>query len=126
MAAIDPREHGEKACDGSIRRAFDFLGKRWSGVILGTLMNGAAGFAELKRAIDGISDSVLSDRLVELADADLVRRTVDPGPPVTVTTLTVSGSGRPKHVVVVDTIGRAANGKVDYRRLEDLAVERLG
>ena len=94
MAAIDPPVLGEKACDGSIRRAFDFLGKRWSGVILGTLMNGAAGFAELKRTIDGISDSVLSDRLVELADADLVRRTVDPGPPVTVSyELTEAGQG---------------------------------
>jgi acyl-CoA synthetase (AMP-forming)/AMP-acid ligase II len=31
----------------------------------------------------------------------------------------------PHNVVVVDTIGRAANGKVDYRRLKELAVERL-
>jgi acyl-CoA synthetase (AMP-forming)/AMP-acid ligase II len=31
----------------------------------------------------------------------------------------------PRHVVIVDTIGRAANGKVDYRRLKDLAVTRL-
>ena len=32
----------------------------------------------------------------------------------------------PKHVVVVDTIGRAANAKVDYKRLKALAIERLG
>ncbi len=31
----------------------------------------------------------------------------------------------PRHVVVVDTIGRAANGKVDYKRLKELAIERL-
>ena len=31
----------------------------------------------------------------------------------------------PRHVVIVDTIGRAANGKVDYKRLKDLAVARL-
>ena len=31
----------------------------------------------------------------------------------------------PHHVVVVDTIGRAPNGKVDYRRLKDLAAERV-
>jgi hypothetical protein len=31
-----------------------------------------------------------------------------------------------KPVVVVDTIGRAANGKVDYKRLEGEAQERLG
>ncbi len=32
----------------------------------------------------------------------------------------------PRRLVIVDTIGRAANGKVDYRRLTALAVERLG
>ncbi|MCU1374200.1 MAG: fatty-acid--CoA ligase [Actinomycetia bacterium] len=31
----------------------------------------------------------------------------------------------PHNVVVVDTIGRAPNGKVDYRRLKELAIERL-
>jgi fatty-acyl-CoA synthase len=32
----------------------------------------------------------------------------------------------PKHVVVVDTIGRAPNAKVDYKRLKALAAERVG
>jgi fatty-acyl-CoA synthase len=32
----------------------------------------------------------------------------------------------PRHVIVVDTIGRAPNGKVDYKRLKALAAERLG
>ncbi len=32
----------------------------------------------------------------------------------------------PKHIVVVDTIGRAANGKVDYKRLRGEATESLG
>jgi hypothetical protein len=27
---------------------------------------------------------------------------------------------------VVDTIGRAPNGKVDYKRLKGVAIERLG
>jgi acyl-CoA synthetase (AMP-forming)/AMP-acid ligase II len=31
----------------------------------------------------------------------------------------------PRHLVVVDTIGRAPNGKVDYRRLKRTALERL-
>jgi 3-oxocholest-4-en-26-oate---CoA ligase len=31
----------------------------------------------------------------------------------------------PKHVVVVDTIGRAPNAKVDYKRLKALAAERV-
>jgi fatty-acyl-CoA synthase len=32
----------------------------------------------------------------------------------------------PRHLVVVDTIGRAPNGKVDYKRLKGVALDRLG
>jgi DNA-binding HxlR family transcriptional regulator len=53
-------------------------------VLLGALRNGAAGFRELSRATDGISDSVLSDRLSDLAAAGLITRTVDEGPPLAV------------------------------------------
>src|SRR5918992_5490884 len=67
-----------------LARAFRFLGKRWNAVVLGHLSAGPAGFRELSRAIDGISDSVLSDRLAGLAAGGLITRTVDEGPPVTV------------------------------------------
>ena len=70
--------------DAALARAFTLLGKRWTGVVLGSLRPGPAGFRELARAIDGVSDSVLSDRLAELTDSGLISRTVDPGPPVTV------------------------------------------
>jgi len=66
-------------------RAFDLLGKRWTGVVLGTLRGGPVGFRALARAIDGISDSVLSDRLAELTAARLVVRRVREGPPLSVT-----------------------------------------
>jgi DNA-binding HxlR family transcriptional regulator len=83
----------ERACDAALARAFSFLGKRWNGVLLGTLISGPAGFAELKRAIAGISDSVLSERLTELTAAKLVQRSVDEGPPITVSyTLTPAGN----------------------------------
>lgn len=83
--------HEPRACDAALARAFEFLGKRWNGVLLGTLIQGPAGFAELRRGL-GISDSVLSDRLVELARAGLVARTVDAGPPVAVSyALTANG-----------------------------------
>jgi DNA-binding HxlR family transcriptional regulator len=67
-----------------LARAFRFLGKRWNAVVLGRLSAGAAGFRELSRAIDGISDSVLSDRLADLAQGGLITRTVDEGPPLAV------------------------------------------
>jgi DNA-binding HxlR family transcriptional regulator len=76
--------HESRACDAALARAFGFLGKRWNGVILGTLLTGPAGFSELRRAVHGISDSVLSERLAELGRAGLVQRSVDEGPPVAV------------------------------------------
>jgi DNA-binding HxlR family transcriptional regulator len=80
-------------CDKALALAFGFLGKRWNGIILGTLMEGTATFSELRRGVAGISDSVLSERLSELSAAGLVSRTVDDGPPVAVAyALTESGT----------------------------------
>ena len=51
-------------------------------MILGTLSTGPAGFAELRRGVGTITDSVLSDRLTELTEGGLVRRVVtDSRPP---------------------------------------------
>lgn len=63
-------------CDAALAAAFGVLGKRWNGIVIGTLATGSAGFAELRRAIGGITDSMLSDRLTELSDAGIVERTV--------------------------------------------------
>ena len=89
-AHLDPEACGR--ADGALVRAFDVLGKRWTGVLLGTLSGGPTGFRALARAVEGISDSMLSDRLGELTDAGLVTRTVSDGPPLSVTyALTESG-----------------------------------
>jgi len=84
MGARVVQAHEPRVCDAALARAFAFLGKRWNGVILGTRTNGPAGFAEPRRTLGGISDSVLSERLTELAGAGLVQRTVADGPPVSV------------------------------------------
>jgi DNA-binding HxlR family transcriptional regulator len=92
MATDRDEAHEPRACDAALTRAFGFLGKRWNGVILGTLTLGPAGFSELRRAVAGISDSVLSERLAELCGAGLVLRSVNEGPPVAVSyTLTPAG-----------------------------------
>jgi DNA-binding HxlR family transcriptional regulator len=70
--------------DAALARAFEFLGKRWNAMVLGNLSTGPAGFRELSRATDGISDSVLAERLSDLTAAGLVTRTVEPGPPLSV------------------------------------------
>jgi DNA-binding HxlR family transcriptional regulator len=79
--------------DAALARAFELLGKRWTGVVLGTLSGGPTGFRALARAVEGISDSVLSDRLGELTDAGLVSRTVAEGPPLSVT-YALTGAGQ--------------------------------
>jgi DNA-binding HxlR family transcriptional regulator len=84
-AVAERAEHVAGQCDTALTRAFEFLGKRWNGVILGTLAEGPAGFSAICRSIDGISDSMLSRRLSELAEAGLVQRFVEQGPPVSVT-----------------------------------------
>jgi DNA-binding HxlR family transcriptional regulator len=91
-AADAATAHTPLACDAALSRAFTFLGKRWNGMLLGSLAGGAAGFADLKRGL-GISDSMLSDRLAELTRAGLVARAVEEGPPLSVTySLTEAGT----------------------------------
>src|SRR5438445_5861118 len=75
------QEHARE-CDERLTQAFALLGKRWSGVILGLLLQGPTRFAVLARTIPGISERMLSDRLNELARAGLIDRTVLDGPPL--------------------------------------------
>ncbi len=83
-----------RTCDKALTAAFAVLGRRWNGVLLGTLGDGPAGFVELRRAVGGISDSVLSERLTELMRLGLVHREVHDGPPLATTyQLTEVGHG---------------------------------
>ncbi|WP_344600560.1 helix-turn-helix domain-containing protein [Streptomyces glaucus] len=75
---------GCKRVDGGITRVFQLLGKRWTGPIVSVLTGGPAYFVDLRRAIPGISERMLSDRLTELAAAGLVVREVAEGPPLRV------------------------------------------
>jgi DNA-binding HxlR family transcriptional regulator len=105
----DPVEDAQQclSADATLTRAFDLLGKRWTGVLLATLRGGVVGFRVLSRAIPGISDSVLSDRLSELSDAGLIVRTVKDGPPVSVSyTLTEAGQAL---LPALEQIGRWAD-----------------
>ncbi|WP_154795379.1 winged helix-turn-helix transcriptional regulator [Occultella kanbiaonis] len=88
--SADAHTHAE--CDTGVRRAFDLLGKRWSGPILSVLRNGPMKFSELRRAVGPITDSVLADRLVDLADFGVVVRSETDGrPPQIAYALTARG-----------------------------------
>ncbi|MEU9208804.1 helix-turn-helix domain-containing protein [Streptomyces sp. NPDC048415] len=79
--------HDAGACqkvDDGMTRVFQLLGKRWTGLIVAVLLQRPVHFAELRRAIPGISERMLSDRLTELGAAGIVVREVDEGPPLRV------------------------------------------
>jgi DNA-binding HxlR family transcriptional regulator len=83
----DDRGHNEAACrqvDVGLTLVFQLFGKRWTGLIVAALLRGPVHFTELRRAISGISERMLSDRLAELGRAGLVVREVDEGPPLRV------------------------------------------
>ena len=79
-----PEDNDVSVCDGGITLAFSVLGKRWNGMILSVLGNGSASFVGVRKAVSGISDTVLAERLVDLVEAGLVTRSVLDGPPVSV------------------------------------------
>ncbi len=79
MAAVPTTPRPGRPVRGSprgrpIMAALDLLGRRWSLRILWELRDGPLGFRALQQACDGMSSSVLGDRLRELVDAGLVGR----------------------------------------------------
>jgi len=64
--------------------AIELIGKRWTGAIVCTLTERSMRYAELGKAIPGLSDRLLSQRLRELEEEGLVEREVEAGTPVRV------------------------------------------
>jgi DNA-binding HxlR family transcriptional regulator len=62
-----------------IMALFDLLGRRWTLRLLWELRNGPESFRALQGRCDGMSPSVLNQRLGELRDAGVVGRVADKG-----------------------------------------------
>jgi DNA-binding HxlR family transcriptional regulator len=74
--------------------AIELIGKRWTGAIVCALTERPMRFGELGKAVPGLSDRLLSQRLRELEEEGLVEREVEAGSPVRVTySLTAVGRG---------------------------------
>jgi DNA-binding HxlR family transcriptional regulator len=67
-------------CCPDLRATFDLLGKRWTALILDVLAARPAHFCEIHRAIPGLSDRLLAERLRELGAAGVVCRAGGAGP----------------------------------------------
>lgn len=107
---MPPTQSELNTCDAAVTLAFSVLGKRWNGMLVATLGAGPSSFVALRRAVSGISDTVLSDRLAELADTGLVARTVDAGPPIAVSYALTPGGER--LLPILDQLGAWASANL--------------
>ena len=78
-----PRQREEKrryddAC--GIAHALELIGERWAPLVLRELMYGPRRFSEIRTDLPGISANVLTQRLAELEQRRLVRKTRLPPP----------------------------------------------
>ena len=75
---------GSSGLCARFHKAVELIGRRWSGAIIQILLQGPSRYAELRAAIPDITDRMLSERLRELEDEQIVARTVVPETPVRV------------------------------------------
>jgi len=69
----------------SLRDALDVVSGKWKLMILVALATGHQRFRDIERSVPGISSKVLAKELKDLEQHQLIRRTVQEGPPVLVT-----------------------------------------
>jgi len=62
--------------------AFELLGKRWTGLIIKTLLNGQNRFSDIASAIPNMSARMLTERFKELETEGIIIRKVYPETPV--------------------------------------------
>lgn len=82
-ARTSTSEAGSGVCP-HFHAAIELIGKRWTGAIVCALTEQPLRFGELAKAVPGLSDRLLSQRLRELEEAGVVGREVEPATPVRV------------------------------------------
>jgi DNA-binding HxlR family transcriptional regulator len=92
VSSTEVQEESAGAVCPHFHHAIELIGKRWTGAIVIALTAGPMRYAELGKAVPGLSDRLLSQRLRELEEEGLVERQVEAGAPVRVTySLTEAG-----------------------------------
>jgi DNA-binding HxlR family transcriptional regulator len=100
------KKHLPELCP-TFHSAIELIGRRWTGAIVYVLLRSRCRFAQIREAVPGITDRMLSERLQELEEQRIVERTVIPETPVRVEySLTKKGRDLAK---VVDAIGEWAH-----------------
>ena len=77
--------------------AFELLGKRWTGLIIRSLLNGSKRFSDVQEIIPALSARVLTERFKELEEQGIITRNVYAEMPVRIEyELTEKGKGLEK------------------------------
>jgi len=84
MEGVSSQERSAGAVCPHFHHAIELIGKRWTGAIVCALTERPMRYAELGKAVPGLSDRLLSQRLRELEEEGLVQRKVEAGTPVRV------------------------------------------
>jgi DNA-binding HxlR family transcriptional regulator len=92
----------------AIARGLDLVGERWALLIVRELLLGPKRFTDLKRGLPNASPNVLSERLRELEQSGIIKRSKLP-PPVGSHVYELTDWGRELEVIVV-SLGRWASG----------------
>ncbi len=62
--------------------AFEILGKRWTGLIIRTLLSGSKRFSDMQKVIPSLSARMLTERIKDLEEQGIIIRDVYPEMPV--------------------------------------------
>lgn len=77
--------HERPCCCPKYHEAIELIGRRWTGAIVGVLINRQTlRFGEIAEAVPQLSDRLLSERMKELEARGVVSRNVRPGRPARV------------------------------------------
>lgn len=90
--------HDEDFCP-QFHHAVELIGRRWTGVVLRTMLHGSTRFSDIADAVPNLSDKMLAERLKELEAEGMITRTVVPDTPVRVD-YELTGKGRDLEGVV--------------------------
>jgi DNA-binding HxlR family transcriptional regulator len=81
--AVHPTPLDQRSpCCALYHHAVELIGKRWTGAILLMLMDGPLRFSEIRQLVPDVSDRLLSERLKELENEEIVVRHVYDETPV--------------------------------------------
>src|SRR4051794_41919328 len=95
MEGVSSTKVQEGAVCPHFHHAIELIGKRWTGAIVCALTERPMRYGELGKAVPGLSDRLLSQRLRELEEEGLVERRGEGGEPGPATLSPAPGGEEP-------------------------------